>query len=195
MPFAAAAGRALYASHGPIVGDYNWRFPGEPFDPKRTLLKGLTLDGGGIFTFGAQVVEVEIDEVTGQVELVEAWCAHDVGRALNPASVEGQIHGGFVQGIGYALSEQLLWEDGRLTNPTMMDYKVPGAADVPYRINPIIIEKPALSGPFGAKAIGEHSLVPVAPAICNAIHHATGARITAIPATSERVLEQLLAIA
>ena len=147
LPFAAAAGRALYASHGPIVGDYNWRFPGEPFDPKRTLLKGLTLDGGGIFTFGAQVVEVEIDEVTGQVELVEAWCAHDVGRALNPASVEGQIHGGFVQGIGYALSEQLLWEDGRLTNPTMMDYKVPGAADVPYRINPIIIEKTGLVGP------------------------------------------------
>ena len=153
LPFAAAAGRSLFATDGPIVGDYNWRFPSESFDPKRTLLKGLTLDGAGVFTFGVQIVEVEVDEATGHVELLQAWCAHDVGRALNPASVEGQIHGGFVQGLGYALSEQLIWEDGRLANPSMMDYKVPGAADVPHHINPIIIEKPALSGPFGAKAI------------------------------------------
>jgi carbon-monoxide dehydrogenase large subunit len=130
--------------------------------------------------------------MTGKVEVLEAWSAHDVGRALNPGAVEGQIQGGFVQGMGYALVEEIVWDDGRHANPTMMDYKIPGALDTPYRIWPVILENPAAKGPFGAKGVAEIPLVGVAPAVVNAVYHATGARLRKIPATPERVLNALL---
>ena len=192
VPFAAIAGRSLYASGGPIMGTHNWLFEGERFDPKRALVRGFALDGIGVFTFGAHVVEVDVDMATGKTEVLEAWCAHDVGRALNPGAVDGQIHGAFAQGLGYGLYEELVWDDGRLVNPTMMDYKVPGPLDLPYKIHPILIENPS-DGPFGAKGIGEIALVGTAPAICNAITAATGAAINRIPATPERVLRAILA--
>ncbi len=192
LPFAAVAGRALYASGGPIMGTYNWLYQPEPFDPKRTLTVGFTPAAAGVFAFAALVVEIEVDEATGKVDIVEAWSAHDLGRAINPGSVQGQIHGGLVQGFGYALTEELVWDDGRLINPSMMDYKVPGVMDVPYEIHPIILEDPEETGPFGARAIGEIPINMVAPAICNAIKHATGARVTTVPATGERVLRAML---
>jgi len=157
------------------------------------LLKGFAMmpDGVGIFTFGAQIAEVEVDEVTGQVEVLEYWAAHDVGQAINLASVEGQIQGGVVQSIGYALFEEMLWDNGRLINPSMMDYKIPGMADVPYKIHPLLIEMPEDSAPFGAKGVGEICCVGPAPAITNAIKDAVGARVTQIPATPERVLDAM----
>lgn len=192
VSFAAIAGRALYAKGGPIIGTYRWLFEPVALDPKRTFIQGLPAMGNGMFVFAAQVVEVEVDELTGKVEPCEAWSAHDVGRAIHPAAAEGQIQGGFVQGLGYALTEELVWQDGLLANPTMTGYKVLGAPDVPVAIHPILLEYPAGDGPFGAKGVAEVSLVGVAPAVCNAIRHATGARIARIPATGERVLRALL---
>ena len=142
-------------------------------------------------TFGAQVAEVEVDEVTGQVEVLEYWAAHDVGRAINTSAVEGQIQGGIVQMIGYALTEEMLWDNGRLINPTMMDYKIPGMADVPYKIHPLIVEVPEETAPYGAKGVAEICAVGAAPAIVNAIQNAVGVRVTQIPATPERVLKAM----
>ena len=137
-------------------------------------------------------VHEEVDEVTGKVTVLRVFSAHDVGRAINPVSCEGQIQGGFVQGMGYALTEEMVWDDdGRLANPSFADYKVPGIKDSPAIITPILIEEPEPSHPFGAKGVGEISLVGAAPAIANAVANATGARLRRIPMTPERVLDAL----
>jgi carbon-monoxide dehydrogenase large subunit len=194
LTFTSIAKRALFTVGGPIMGTANWVYEAERFDPKRTLTAGFAPNAVGVFCFAALVVEVEVDEASGKVEIVEAWAAHDVGRAINPGAVEGQIQGGLVQGFGLALIEELLWDDGRLVNPSMMDYKVPGAIDVPYEIHAIILESPEKTGPFGARGVGEIPVNLAAPAICNAIEHAIGAKLTTIPATGERVLRAMMSV-
>ncbi len=189
--FAEVSRRAHWGVGGPIMGQKALMYDGERFDPKRAVVKGFPFANIGTYVFGAQAVEVEVDESTGQIAVVEGWSAHDVGRAINPLGVEGQIQGGFVQGIGYALTEEMVWEDGALANSSMMDYKVPSAMDAPPAINPIIVEHPEPSGPFGAKAIGEPGLIGVAPALANAAARATGVRLREIPLTPERVLRAL----
>ena len=89
--------------------------------------ESVDVAGNGVFCFGAQVVDVEVDEVAGKVEVLEVWSAHDLGRAINPDRVEGQVQDSVVQGLGYALTEELVWDGGDLINPTMMDYKVQGS--------------------------------------------------------------------
>lgn len=192
VSFGVIAKRSLYNSGGPVMGTANWLYEAQKFDPKRTLTAGFAPNAVGVFLFAALVVEVEVDEATGKVDVVEAWAAHDVGHAINPGAVEGQIQGGLVQGFGFALVEELLWDEGRLVNPSMMDYKVPGALDVPYEIHAIILEDPEKTGPFGARGVGEIPLNLAAPAICNAIEHAIGKQVTTIPATGERVLRAML---
>ncbi len=192
VSFSAVSRRAHWAVGGPIMGQDSLMYDGERFDPKRTVIKGFPFSNLGTYVFGAQVAEVEVDETTGEISVIEAWCAHDVGHAINPLAVEGQIQGGFVQGIGYALYEELIWDGGNLINPTMMDYKVPGPMDVPYAITPIIVEHPEPSGPFGAKGIGEPGLIGAAPAIANAVADATGIRLRNLPMTAERMLCALL---
>ena len=193
VSFAAVSRRAHWAVGGPIMGQNALMYDGERFDPKRAVIRGFPFSNLGTYVFGAQAVEVAVDAATGRITPLEAWCAHDVGRAINPLTVEGQIQGGFVQGLGYALTEELVWDGGALVNPTMMDYKVPGATDVPDAIHPIIVEHPEPSGPFGAKAIGEPGLIGVAPALANAVADATGARLRDLPMTPERVLRALRA--
>jgi CO/xanthine dehydrogenase Mo-binding subunit len=183
--------RSHYAVGGPLIGEHALVFDGEPFDPKRTAMVGFPFSNLGIYLFGAQVVEVEVDEVTGRVVPISAWLAHDVGRAINPQAVEGQLQGGFVQGLGYALCEELVWDGGRLANPTMMDYKIPGAPDVPERIETFIVEDAEPTGPFGAKGVGEPGIIAVAPAVGNAIAAAIGRRLHRFPFTSERVFTAL----
>ena len=191
VSFAEVSRRAHWGVGGPIMGQNALMYDGERFDPKRAIVKGFPFANLGTYVFGAQAVEVEVDEATGGIAVLEGWSAHDVGRAINPLGVEGQIQGGFVQGIGYALTEELVWEGGALANPSMMDYKAPSAMDVPWSINPIVVEHPEPSGPFGAKAIGEPGLIGVAPAIANAVAEATGTRLREIPMTPERVLRAL----
>ena len=157
------------------------------FDPPTTP---LTADGQGVpyasYAFAAQLALVEVDTRLGTVRTLRIVAAHDVGRAINPTLVEGQIHGGIAQGLGLALMEDYV--PGRTDN--LHDYLIPTIGDIPP-IETILIEQPDPLGPYGAKGVGEPALVATAPAILNAIADATGARITHIPATPERVLAAL----
>jgi len=161
----------------------------ETFDPPTAPLDA---NGQGIpyavYGYGAHLAEVEVDTRLGCVQVLRIVAAHDVGRAINPILVEGQIEGGVAQGIGMALMEE--FTPGRGEN--LHDYLIPTIGDVPP-IESILIERASSAGPFGAKGIGEQALIPTAPAILNAIHHATGARITQIPATPDRVLQAIKA--
>ncbi|MDI3340227.1 MAG: xanthine dehydrogenase family protein molybdopterin-binding subunit [Sphaerobacter sp.] len=137
--------------------------------------------------FSGQIAHVRVDPATGAVELLRIIAAQDVGRALNPALVEGQIVGGVAQGIGWALHEGLVYDDhGQPLNPSLLDYSLPSAAQVPP-IETILVEVPAPAGPFGAKGVGEPPVIPTAAAIANAIADATGARVTELPISAERV--------
>jgi CO/xanthine dehydrogenase Mo-binding subunit len=109
-----------------------------------------------------------------------------VGKAINPMAVEGQIEGGVVQGLGYALMEEVLFKEGTILNPDLQDYTIPTAVDIP-RIESIVVESNDPAGPYGAKGIGEPTLIPVAPAVANAIFDATGIRMTQIPITAEKL--------
>ncbi|MES2711679.1 MAG: molybdopterin cofactor-binding domain-containing protein, partial [Pseudomonadota bacterium] len=155
------------------------------FDPPTVPLDA---DGQGIpyatYGFAAQIASLDVDTQLGTVVLRRIVAAHDVGRAVNPTLVEGQIHGGIAQGIGLALMEEYL--PGRTEN--LHDYLIPTAGDIPP-IDIILIEDPEPLGPYGAKGIGEPALVPTAPAILSAIHDATGARLHRVPALPHRVLE------
>jgi hypothetical protein len=178
VTFKEIALRSLFKSGGPLAATHGFVFDGPGFDPKRASIRQLAFANLGVYTFGAHCVEVDVDDATGAVEVRRAWCAHDVGRAINPASCEGQIQGGFVQGMGYALTEAMQWnEQGWLITATLADYKIPGVLDSPPEIHPIVLEDPDPTHPVGAKGIGEPSLVGAAPAIANAIRNATGARV------------------
>ncbi|UCD33579.1 MAG: xanthine dehydrogenase family protein molybdopterin-binding subunit, partial [Desulfobacterales bacterium] len=140
--------------------------------------------------YGAIFAEVEVDIETGGVNVLKLTSAFDVGRAINPELVKGQIIGGGVMGIGFALTENLLVEDGRILNSGFTDYRLLRSCDVP-EIVPIIVESHEPTGPFGAKGVGEGCMVNVASAIANAICHATGARLTDLPMSPEAVLQGL----
>ncbi len=142
------------------------------------------------YTYGAHAVEVAVDTETGEVEVLKSVGAHDVGQAINPDAVAGQIEGGAAQGQGYALSEELRYEAGRLTTPSFSEYLIPTAMDTP-RVQSIILESRSGLGPFGAKGIGEPALTPVAPAIANAVADAIGARIFDLPITPEKIVRTL----
>ncbi|MGR8949454.1 MAG: xanthine dehydrogenase family protein molybdopterin-binding subunit, partial [Gammaproteobacteria bacterium] len=154
------------------------------FDPPTS---SLDENGQGVpyatFGYGAQLVMVEVDTDLGTVKVIEVMAAHDVGRVINPTLAEGQIEGGIAQGLGMALMEEFI--PGRTNN--LHDYLIPTFGDVP-NIDIVLIEDPDTLGPFGAKGLGEHVLIPTAPAILNAIRHACGATVRQIPATPDRVL-------
>jgi 4-hydroxybenzoyl-CoA reductase subunit alpha len=142
------------------------------------------------FSFGAQVVELEVDEETGGVSVDKVYTAHDCGRALNPMAVEGQVDGCVQMGLGYALSEQVVRQEGKTLNASFLDYKMPGALDMPD-CELISVESIEPRGPYGAKESGEGPVSPTAPAIADAVWHAVGVRCTTLPITPERVLEAL----
>jgi len=192
VSFAEVSARAHWAFGGPIVGTHSWVFDQATVDPKRAVVVGLPFPRIGIFSFNATVVEVEVDDATGKTSVLRAWSACDVGRAINPRMVEGQIEGGFVQGMGYALVEELVWDGARLANPTLMDYKIPTFVEAPAEMHPIIVESHDPVGPYGAKSVGEIGINGVASAIANAVAAATGARIRGLPLTAERVLRATL---
>jgi CO/xanthine dehydrogenase Mo-binding subunit len=160
------------------------------FDPPTTPLDA---DGQGIpyatYSFSAQLALVEVDIELGTTKVLRIAAAADVGKAINPTQVEGQLHGGVAQGLGLALMEEYI--PGRTEN--LHDYLIPTIGDVPP-IDTYIIEDEEPLGPFGAKGIGEPALVPTAPAILNAIRHATGARVTRVPATPDRLRAALRAV-
>jgi CO/xanthine dehydrogenase Mo-binding subunit/aerobic-type carbon monoxide dehydrogenase small subunit (CoxS/CutS family) len=141
-----------------------------------------------VFGFGAHLAEIEVDVDLGTVRVLKVTAAHDVGRAINPTLIEGQIEGGVAQGIGMALMEEFFPGKGE----NLHDYLIPSAGDVPP-VESILIEDPSSIGPFGAKGIGEQAVIPTAPAILNAIHDVIGVRIRRVPATPDRVRAAILA--
>jgi CO/xanthine dehydrogenase Mo-binding subunit len=162
------------------------------FNPVTTMLDKETGHGKpyGTYVFGAQVAEVEVDTETGEVEIIKITAVHDCGTAINPRFVEGQIEGGVAMGVGFGLMEEMVVANGQIRNKQLTDYIVPTALDVPPILSGIV-ERPEPTGPFGAKGIGEPSLLPTAPAIVNAIQDAVGVRIRDLPATPEKILRAL----
>jgi aldehyde oxidoreductase len=141
-----------------------------------------------VFGFGAHMAEIELDCELGTVRVLKVTAAHDVGRAINPTLIEGQIEGGVAQGLGMALMEEFFPGKGE----NLHDYLIPSAGDIPP-VESILIEDPSPIGPFGAKGIGEQAVIPTAPAILNALHDAVGVRLRKIPATPDRVRAAILA--
>jgi CO/xanthine dehydrogenase Mo-binding subunit len=160
--------------------------------PSEMLSKDLRGNVSAAYGFAAQAALVEVSEATGQVQVLKVASAHDVGRALNPLAAEGQIHGGIHMGLGYALSEELRIEEGRVLNPQFMEYALLTAADMP-EIVIHLIETIDEAGPFGAKGLGESGVIPVAAAVANAVKDAVGVRLTELPMTPERVFRALAA--
>jgi len=164
------------------------------FQPgKTTRLDPQTGHGVPHLTYGyaAQAVEVEVDLRTGVTRVLRIISVHDVGRAINRRMIEGQIEGCLAQAVGYALTENFIVQDGKMLTPHFSTYLLPTALDMPAEVHPVILEHPDPSGPFGARGVAEMPLIPFAPAVAAAIHDATGAWVTDLPMTPERVLHAL----
>jgi len=171
----------------PAVATYTYRPPAtSPFDPE-------TGECVPNFSYGyvAQAVEVEVDTETGTIRLIEVVSANDVGKAVNPQQVEGQVEGAVVQAAGYAIFEKFVQEGGYVLTPHLSTYLIPGVLDTPDEVRTVIIEYPDPNGPWGARGMGEMSFIPLAPAIIAAVHDATGVWFDDFPLTSERVLHGL----
>lgn len=159
--------------------------------------------GGGVgpsptYSYTAAVVEVDVDPETGWITVPRIWVAHDIGRALNPTLVRGQVEGGVYMGLGEALMEEQAFRrlPPKLSNavvhkfPSILEYKSPTSLDMP-EIFTELIEHPDPSGPFGAKEVGQGPLLPIMPAVANAVYDAVGVRVDSIPVTPEKILRAL----
>ncbi|MEE9496084.1 MAG: molybdopterin cofactor-binding domain-containing protein, partial [Desulfobacterales bacterium] len=187
VSYAEIGAASFYKKKKPLVahGYYNGPEVSKEFDP--ATYRGYPAP---TMVFGTHLAEVQVDPATGKVEVLNFVAAHDLGKAINPLLVEGQIEGGAAQGIGWSLMEDLQFENGEIVNPNFHDYKMLTIKDIP-KITPLIIETIDPDGPFGAKGIGECAMVPTAPAIINAIYDAVGVRIRALPATPEKIFTAL----
>jgi CO/xanthine dehydrogenase Mo-binding subunit len=166
--------RAVYQYHPPKT---------TPYDPE-------TGKSEPNFAYGyvAEVVELEVDTETGQIEIKNVICADDVGKAVNPQMVEGQIQGAIVQAAGYAILENFIQQDGYVLTNTLSTYLIPTVLDIPEQVNVKILEFADPIGPWGARGVGEMPYLPLAPAVSAAIHSATGVWFDQFPYTPERVL-------
>ncbi|MFD2181555.1 xanthine dehydrogenase family protein molybdopterin-binding subunit [Rhodoplanes azumiensis] len=179
--------RAYNGVGTPPIGSATWDPPMVPMDAEG---QGKPF---GTYVYATQIAEVDVDDETGEVEVLRITASHDCGTAVNPMLVEGQIDGGVYMGLGFGLYEEILFDKtGRQVNCNLTNYILPTSLDMP-EIDEDIVENFDETGPFGAKAVGEPSLVPTAAAVTNAIYDAVGVRITSLPATSEKVLKAIKA--
>ncbi len=184
---AAAALERWQAGERPAVAEYTYLAPSTtPFDSET---------GYGVpnFAYGyvAQAVEVDVDTATGELRVLRVVCADDVGQAVNPRLVEGQIEGGVVQAVGWATCENFITAEGHVLTPNLSTYLIPTIGDVPERVESIIVEQPDPRGPWGVRGMGEMPFIPLAPALVAAVHDATGVWFDELPLTPERVLRGL----
>ncbi len=185
IPVARAIRRAHFTTGGSMLMAEHF------YDPNNENLgKDFKGNLSTAYTYGTHGVEVEVDTETGKVKILKYVAAHDIGRAINPLLLEGQIEGGALMGIGFALSERLIYQNGYLKNGNFLDYKILTVRDA-VPVETVIIETDEKEGPYGAKGIGEPGLVPSAPAIANAIYDAIGVRIKDLPITPEKILKAL----
>ena len=162
------------------------------FEPEMKALDPQTTQGNPMptYAFATQGALVSIDVDSGEVEVLSIVACHDVGKAIHPVNVIGQIEGAVSMGLGYSLMEEVILKDGRIHNPRFSQYYVPTSLDMP-EIASYLVEAAEPSGPFGAKGVGEPALIPTAPAILNAIHAAAGIRVKDLPATPEALWKLL----
>ena len=142
------------------------------------------------FSFAAQAAEVEINKLTGEVRVLRVIAANDVGAAVNPVGLQGQIEGGVMMGIGTCLTEEFIVENGQVITDHLSRYRMPGIMLTP-EITSIIVEHPTSEGPYGAKGVGEICAIPTAPAVANAIYNAVGLRIDKLPVDQEAIARAL----
>ena len=165
------------------------------FNPATVALDPETGQGKpfGTYVYATQIAEVDVDDETGDVDVIRIVASHDCGTPINPMLVEGQVEGGISMGVGFALQEEILFDkQGRQINPNLTNYIMPTSLDMP-EVEVDIVDNYDPSGPFGAKGVGEPTLVPTAAAILNAIHDAVGVRIHSLPATAEKVFAAIQA--
>ena len=188
LPIGEVANHAQAVKGQPAIGSASWNPPTVAMDPETGQGKPFST-----YVYATQIAEVEVDDETGEVEVIRIVAAHDCGTAINPMLVEGQVEGGISMGIGFALQEEILFDAaGRQINPNLTNYIMPTSLDMP-QIEIDIVDSYDPTGPFGAKGVGEPTSVPTAAAILNAIHNAVGVRITSLPATAEKVLAAIKA--
>ena len=170
----------------PAIGSGSYNPPTVEMDPETGQGKPFST-----YVYATQIADVEVDNETGEVEVLRIVAAHDCGTPINPMLVEGQIQGGISMGVGFALQEEILFKDGKQVNPNLTNYIMPTSLDMP-ELEVEMVDNYDPTGPFGAKGAGEPTAVPTAAAIMNAIYDAVGVRITSLPATSEKVLSAIL---
>jgi CO/xanthine dehydrogenase Mo-binding subunit len=158
-----------------------------PYDPETGQSERVTEH----WFAGAAAVRLTVDTETGRVHVEHLAVAGDVGRAINPTLVEQQLTGAAIMGVGHALFDQLLFDSGQVLNGTLLDYQLPSVLDLPDTITPIVVESPHRTGPYGAKGVGETAIIPLAPAIANAVRDAIGIRFARLPLTPEAILTAL----
>lgn len=187
---AAEALNRWRAKEQPAVAEYTY------LSPKTTPFDSETGQGTPNFSYGyvAQAVEVEVDTETGAVRILRVICANDVGEAINPQQVAGQIEGGVVQAAGWATCENFVTAGGRVMTPNLSTYLIPTTADIPERVESIIVEEPNPIGPWGARGMGEMPFIALAPALIAAVHDATGLWFDEFPLTAERVWKSLSSV-
>jgi CO/xanthine dehydrogenase Mo-binding subunit len=184
---AAAALVAWKNEERPAKATFQYRPPKTtPYDP-------MTGKSEPNFAYGyvAQAVEVEVDIETGLIRVVRVVSANDVGHAVNPQQVQGQIEGAVVQALGYAIMEHLISREGKIVNPFLSSYLIPTVLDIPVEVRSVILEYPDPIGPFGARGMAEMPFIPLAAAIADAVHDATGVWIDHIPMTPDLVVARL----
>ncbi len=177
---------SCFAKRMPLSGEGWYVSPETSWDERRGFG-----DAYVTYAWSSNVAVIAVDMDTGEIEVLKIYSSHDVGKAINPSLVEGQIEGGVIQGLGYALTENIITDKkGRLMNTEFATYIIPTAADVPS-VKPIIVEHPYPEGPYGARGFGEQPLMGVAPAVANAVRDAVGVRISNLPITPEKVWKAL----
>jgi CO/xanthine dehydrogenase Mo-binding subunit len=187
IAIADIAREELYRKGGSAIIGRGLDEPPNTVPRDRVTLYGNT---SRAYNFGAQVAEVEVDEETGQVKVLGIVSAHDVGKAINPVLCEGQIEGSIACGMAYAMTEEVVWEQGQVVNPNFTEYRMPTASDVPM-MDSILIETVDPNTPYGAKSIGQPATMMPPPAIANAIADAVGIRFRSLPINAETILTEL----
>jgi len=183
LSIAEVANHAQFVEGQPPIGSASFNPPTVEMDSETGQGKPFST-----YVYATQIAEVEVDDETGEVDVIRIAAAHDCGTAINPMLVEGQVQGGISMGIGFALQEEMLFdENGLQVNPNLTNYIMPTSLDMP-EIEVDIVENFDPTGPFGAKGVGEPTSVPTAAAILNAIHDAVGVRIHSLPATAAKIL-------
>ncbi|MBT7953857.1 MAG: xanthine dehydrogenase family protein molybdopterin-binding subunit [Rhodospirillaceae bacterium] len=188
LHFREILGGGQYKKGGPIIGKSSINLTETPFDTD--IVQGAASKMFSTYTFATHIVETEVNPKTGEVKVIKATAVHDCGTVINPAGLKGQIIGGLTTGLGYALFEDVIIEDGQVKNPSFLECRMPTSVDIP-EVEFATVDEFDSRGPFGAKGVGNVSVINMAPAIANAVDSALGVRIKSLPITPGKILQGL----